>query len=310
MTVRPIEASELDAFARLGEHPLGPEGLAKAIKEMWDSGESRPAWCFIAEQVGKAVGRVGYTGDDLTPHELGMMALHVPWDGNQAVIGVPLLRESLRQMRAYGWTHIERRVASDSDHAADQRALLEQAGFPLAQEKLTLLRKEPQPLPPVPDRMTFRTLAQSSEEAFVEAYRLSNDDTLDRIDAIERRIMGDAAHARVYIHFVKQADCNPDWWLLANSPDGTLAGLVVAQNFGEGVGCINAIAITPAHRGKGYGTDLILKGTDLLRSGGLTELIADVDKNNAPVIGAFERAGYLPKQETIAVYFAEIDALP
>src|SRR5258708_1402877 len=121
MSIRPIAQSELDIFARIGEHPLGPEGLAKAIKETWDSGESRPAWCFIAEQDGKAVGRVGYTGDDLTPHELGMMTFYVPWGDDSNGIGVSLLRESLRQMRAFGWTHIERRVTSDSDHAADQR---------------------------------------------------------------------------------------------------------------------------------------------------------------------------------------------
>lgn len=36
----------------------------------------------------------------------------------------------------------------------------------------------------------------------------------------------------------------------------------------------------------------------------------DVHKNNAPVIGAFERAKYMPKPETIAVYYAESTPCP
>jgi len=309
LTVIAIQSGQLDAFARVGDHPLGVDGFANAVRDLWASGESRPEWCFVVEENGKWIGRVGYTGSDLTPHELGMMGLHIPWRGDYLAAGIPLLRESLRAMRASGRTHLERRLSSISDFVSEQRALLEKIGLPLAQEKIALSRVDSKPPMTGPEHLSFRSLEDVGEQAFVDAVRRVTDGTLDRIDQAERNIMGHAEHARVYLHFLKIADCQPGWWQLGYAPDGALVGLVIPQSFGDGIGAINYIGVVPQQRGKGYGYELLLKGTAIMQHAGLREMIADVDVLNPPMIRAFEQVGYVHKVETQFVYFGEIALL-
>ncbi len=304
MRVAAMTPSDLLPFARAGDHPLGVDGFAEAVARMWRTGQSRPEWCFVVEDGGAPLGRVGYSLSDMTPHEIGMFGLALPWAGDFRGPGLALLKDSLKAMRRYGPTHLERRLESSWEHAAQERALLEEAGFPLVQEKVTLTRRGGPPVT-VPSRLAFRTMAQAGEKAMIGAIQRVTQGTLDRVDRIERGIMGARGHAAAYFAILKRVDDQPEWWLLGYAGDA-LAGLVIPQRFAGDLGAINYIGVLPGLRGQGYGGDLVLKATALLEAAGIGEVIADVDVTNAPMLRAFERAGYARQPATQYVYLGEI----
>jgi ribosomal protein S18 acetylase RimI-like enzyme len=306
MNVRAISADELTLFACIGEHPLGADGLANAIHKSWDDGECHPEWCFVVEQDGQLVGRLGYEGTVLTPHELTLIALWLPWDADYLNPGIPLIQESLRAMFAFGWSYIERRIHSNREHAQAEQILLLKSGIPLAQEKGAYTLKVTD-LTPVPNRLIFRSTVEVGFDAIPNTIAQIMDGTLDRVDAIERDVMGNSAHANIYTTILKMIDDRPEWWHLAYTHSGDLVGVIIPQGFGAGIGCINFIGVVPGQRGHGYANDLLAKGTSILQAAGLTEIIADVDDQNIPMRTIFERAGYKRQSGTLSVFLGSID---
>jgi hypothetical protein len=65
----------------------------------WEEGASRPECCFVAEENGQVVGRIGYWGLPAfgIPSVIGFLLL--PWEGNYLEIGTALLRQSVARFR-------------------------------------------------------------------------------------------------------------------------------------------------------------------------------------------------------------------
>ncbi|HJQ90253.1 MAG TPA: hypothetical protein VJ950_00975 [Acidimicrobiia bacterium] len=67
-----------------------PEDYADSVSGLWDSGESRPGWCFLLKDDSAQVGRVGFrvspTVSDpsrlgsLPAEELFVYGLHLRWE--------------------------------------------------------------------------------------------------------------------------------------------------------------------------------------------------------------------------------------
>jgi len=92
MNVRSITKDEIDKFTSL----VDKSGEFKdTLTSLWESGESSPKWCFVAEEKGEFIARVSYWVFSSNPCEIHMLGLHLPWDGNYCEIGTKLLTQSL-----------------------------------------------------------------------------------------------------------------------------------------------------------------------------------------------------------------------
>lgn len=101
MRVRAIAPDELHTFATFNSGPdytfapSRPAAFEAWLRRYWDTRNSCPEWCFVAERDGRYVGSVVYEG------EVGGRSVHVehvrlPWRGGYLPLGRHLLRESLR----------------------------------------------------------------------------------------------------------------------------------------------------------------------------------------------------------------------
>jgi len=72
------------------------------------------------------------------------------------------------------------------------------------------------------------------------------------------------------------------------TPCGTVQGLVDAQ----GLGSIQNFAVTPPHRGRGVGTQLLYCGLDGFRRAGLRRASLEVTAENMPAVRLYQRLGF------------------
>ena len=297
MTIRSITAAELDWFAGMVPNS---DWLNDALTGFWSAqpagGVSSPDWCFVAEECGQPVGRVAWFALPSSRSELLMLSLHALWQADYLAVGTEMLKESLARMRTLGAASAEARVRSNSPNRNERKRLLEAAGFGLVQEKCGFEWKDAGVPVAVSDRLNFRSLAEVGEPAFVHAVQRVTEGTLDRDLLAEVRAVGAEKQAQQYFNTIRDTDFHPDWWQLGLLPDGTLAGLIVPQKFGDWGAGINYIGVVPELRGRGYVNDLLAKGTAILQANGFTTSLAEIDSLNTPLATALARAGY--KHET------------
>jgi len=304
MKIRSITANEIEAFAMITDKDSGrfKQNLTRALNDR----ESFPKWCFVAEEDGKFTARVAYWAFTSSSNEIKMMGLHLPWDKEYLAAGQKLIRESLRRMRAGGATGLEVRIYSDSTPFLEkQTILLQEIGMPLIEEKKSFLLDEIADPIIKPERLTFRSLAESDEETFIDAIKRVTEGTLDRDNSLEVSELGAGPAALNYFNILKDIEYKPAWWQLAYKPDGKLAGLVVPQKFSADGGVINYIGVVPDERGNGYVNDLLARGSQILKADGIKKIIADIDVDNFPLAKALLRAGY-KETRTIWVYKMEL----
>jgi len=80
-----------------------------------------------------------------------------------------------------------------------------------------------------------------------------------------------------------------EWWRIAALPDGEPAGFVIPAHNGYNP-IIAYLGAVPAHRGHGYGHDLLAAGTSLLAAQDVPRIRAATDVGNTPRAAAFATA--------------------
>ncbi len=95
------------------------------------------------------------------------------------------------------------------------------------------------------------------------------------------------------IHFEQE----PQWWQRAATEQGEAVGFVLSSSFpkqeGEArLGTIFYLGVLPAHRGNGYGRQLVDQATRVLAGAGVARILCDTAACNTPMISAFRAAGY------------------
>ncbi len=89
-----------------------------------------------------------------------------------------------------------------------------------------------------------------------------------------------------------------EWWQLAFTPDGEVAGIHVPAHNPNGP-CIGFIGVVPEARGHGYGYDLLVECTRFLVERGAESIAGATDRGNTPMAAAFARAYHPVAQERI-----------
>jgi len=303
MHTRPVRAGELDLFVRAAGATDHYREVEHYLKSMFAAGSMRSEWCFVAEEVqgDHPLGRVALWTLPGTEEPFALVLLDVPWDGEYMGVGARLLADVLEKARALGAKEIEHVVDDPpmrpqfQHHPERRTELLESVGFAFRRETGRFEWRGGGP-PAVPGRLSFRTLEDVGEDAFVEAMIRVSEGTLDREIRGERERLGAQRAAREFFEDARRVEHDPAWWRLAYTPEEDLVGLVMPAE-PPGFLTIFYVGVVPEMRGRGYVDDLLATGTATLlearrREGNEKPLRADTDVANGPMAAAFERAGW------------------
>jgi ribosomal protein S18 acetylase RimI-like enzyme len=294
-TIRSISADELEAWARIDDRP--DRFLERSIRSRWDSGSSRPEWCFLAERDGRPVGRVAFTADpaaSVVPDlEFRIVGLWFDWDHQPLDIGGELLRHSLAAVLPPGRQTVD--ATSNPEYMAYpdlRRALYERAGFGLFQEKEGFLwRRGSDGDHGGENRLVFRSVAEAGEDVLAAVMSRGTQGTLDRNDRYYRDLVGPEQWGREMLGYLTPDDA-PSWFL-ASTPGAKPVGYVLLSAFDEpGRATIAHIGVLPEHRGRGYSLDMLRRINGAAIERGFDRILSDVDVENPPMMAAMERAGH------------------
>ena len=299
MHTRPVRADELDLFVGAAGSPHHRREVEQYLKSMFAAGSMRPEWCFVAEEGDRLLGRLALWTLPGMEKPFAFVLLDVSWYGDYMGVGSRLLGDVLEEARDIGAGEIEHVVDDPpmrpqfQDHPERRIKLLRSAGFTFRRE--TGRFEWPGGGPPVVSgRLSFRTLEEVGEEAFVEAMRIVSEGTLDREIQGERERLGPRRAAREFFEDAQRVEHDPTWWRLAYAQDEELVGLVMPAE-PPGFLTIFYVGVVPQMRGRRYVDDLLAAGTAMLldaRGKGGKPLRADTDVANEPMAAAFERVGW------------------
>ena len=299
MHIRPVTPGDLDLFVEVAGASDHRREVEQYLDRMFAASSMRPDWCFVAEDEGHPLGRVALWTLPGMEEPFAIVLFDVKWDDEHVHVGRRLLEEVLAEARTLGAEEIEHVIDDPpmrpqfQHHPRRRIELLEGVGFALRRETGRFEWRAGEP-PAVPERLTFRTLRDVGEEAFVDAMEIVSEGTLDREILEERQRLGAQRAAREFFDDAQRVEHDPSWWRLAYTPDGQLVGLVMPAE-PPGFLTIFYIGVLPGMRGRGYVDDLLAAGTTLLlerKDDNDKPLIADTDIANTPMAGAFERAGW------------------
>jgi RimJ/RimL family protein N-acetyltransferase len=228
-----------------------------------------------------------------------LVLLDVPWEDDYMGVGTRLLGDALESARALGAEEVEHVVDDPPmrpqfQHHPEQRIeLLESVGFDFRRETGRFEWRGGEP-PANSGRLSFRTLEEVGEDAFVETMRTVSEGTLDREIQGERERLGAERAAREFFEDARRVGHEPSWWRLAYTPEEEVVGLVMPAE-PPGFLTIFYVGVVPGMRGQGYVDDLLAAGTATLLEVSRRDqkpLRADTDVANRPMAAAFERAGW------------------
>jgi GNAT superfamily N-acetyltransferase len=304
MRTRPVHTEELDLFVEAASSPEHREEVRRYLKSMFTAGSMRPEWCFIAqeEKEDRPLGRVAFWTLPGMGEPFALVLLDLPWDGDYMGVGTRLLGDVLNEARSLDAKEIEHVLDAPPmrpqfQHSPEERVeMLRSVGFAFRRETGRFEWRGGEPNAE-PARLSYRTLEEVGDEAFVEAMRRVSEGTLDREIREERERLGPQEAAREFFEDAQRVDHGPTWWRLAYSRlEGELVGLVMPAE-PPGFLTLFYVGVVPEMRGRGYIHDLLAAGTATLlearaRDGNEKPLRADTDVANAPMSAAFERAGW------------------
>jgi RimJ/RimL family protein N-acetyltransferase len=270
---------------------------------MFAAGSMRPGWCFVAEEEDRLLGRVAFWTLPGMEEPLAVVLVDVPWEnGDYVGVGTRLLGDVLNEARGLGAKELEHVLDTPPmrpqfQHYPEKRVgLLESLGFAFRRETARFEWWGGE-TPAEPGGLSFRTLEEVGEDAFVDAMRRVSEGTLAREIREEREKLGPQRAAREFFEDARRVKHEPSWWRLAYSGrEGDLVGLVMPAEPPAFL-TVFYVGVVPEMRGRGYVDDLLAAGTATLlgaRAEGEGEkpLRADTDVANAPMAAAFERAGW------------------
>ncbi|WP_449342398.1 GNAT family N-acetyltransferase, partial [Streptomyces aurantiogriseus] len=154
-------------------------------------------------------------------------------------------------------------------------------------------------LPERPGRLEFAP--EPDDAVFFDALRRIHSVTLDAHarKAIEKGGLDLAAQEE--LDFFRWCPSPREWWQVARTPAGDLAGLHIPAHNPSGP-CIGFIGVLPEHRGHGYAYDLLAECTHYLVERGAEFIAGATDQGNFPMAAHFTKAGYPVVRERVNFY--------
>lgn len=279
--------SETDARAVFTSMPddglVGRPLLGRRYDTLAAGGEYRPDWTWVAERDGEVVARAALWAapDDERPRVLDW------FDCRDHDAGVSLLR-ALPERCEYElllpptWRE-DSIVRAEADRRIDAAR---EAGYVLLVERYRYVWTPQDGLPTRPGRLDFRP--EPDDDVVLDVLTRIQEGTLDAHDS---RLGDPALAARQELEFLNWCPSPREWWRLAYTSDGELAGFhAPARNPNDPI--VGFVGVLPEQRGRGYSYDLLVECTHQLAAEGVERIAAATDHANTPMAAAFARAGY------------------
>ena len=299
MRFRSTTEADLDrVLAVTIDEPIGwipaDRYLAELAENMY-----RPEWTWIAEDGDRVVARALWWGRSDSTHPIALDCLHVEAPaGDRAAVGAELLATALRAFRAQGGHQpVQYAVKLPSDWRADaavspalewRREAALGAGLSEQVERLQYQWTPDLGLPARTGRLTF---AEGTDEEFLELFRRIARDSLDAGTRTALATKGAEATARGELNFYLSCPGKREWWRVARTPDGQVAGMAIPSATPYHVN-VGYLGVVPEFRGHGNVDDQHAEVTGIHAENGAEAVTATTDLTNAPMAAAFDRAGY------------------
>jgi ribosomal protein S18 acetylase RimI-like enzyme len=293
------EEASLDAFLSVSEETRHQESLREYVESLVRQQCTTPGWCVIGLRAGKPTARAALWALPKLPVPTDIVLIDTEWSEEDLSVGRELLarvHELAGELGAEGLSHSLDSPPQAPQYQENEDArirLLEASGYGLLRDGLRWTysgggasRDEPSV-----HSLAFRTVSEVGEDAFVEAIAATYDGTLDSwiSRSIEER--GTLGAAKADFLDYQGLEHQPQWWELAYTADGGLAGVSMAAK-NPSTAVIAYVGVVPEQRGRGLARVLVDRGTERLLEGGAGEIRGDCDQDNVGMVKAFERAGF------------------
>ncbi|GGY25056.1 GNAT family N-acetyltransferase [Streptomyces omiyaensis] len=291
--IRSLSASDAPLFDALPD-PLDAAGAHRRTL-------FRPEWKRVALRDGEVVARGAWWGgpDDTEPVNINWFDVA---EGEEEA-GAALLRSAPRQVELEinlpgGWRDEPALRAAAETRFAAARA----AGYALLVERFLYRWTPERGLPERPGRLDFR--AEADDAVFLDALRRIHSVTLDAhaLRAVEEGGVDQAAQEE--LDFFHWCPSPREWWQVAHTPEGDLAGIHIPAHNPSGP-TIGFIGVVPEQRGRGYAYDLLAECAHLLVEHGAESISAATDRGNVPMAANFAKAGFPVVRERINFHPAD-----
>jgi RimJ/RimL family protein N-acetyltransferase len=292
---RSVVEAELDRVAALFE----PDPVCWLDGDKFGAelaaGQYRPEWVWIAEDAGTPVASAVWWSRAGEAKPVSLDHLWVAESvGDRVAVAAGLLGAAHRAFGAtpefhlrlpVGWRDQPDAVAAFTwrQQAAARAGLVEEL------ERLQYRWTPESGLPVAGERLVFRP--EPDDEAFLDVFRRVAVGSLDTTSRRHVAALGVDAAARDDLNFYASVPETRDWWRLAYTRDGTLAGFGIPWRnpYGRNVGYLGVL---PELRGNGYIDEVLADITRFHAAAGAERISATTDLVNVPMQRAFERAGY------------------
>jgi GNAT superfamily N-acetyltransferase len=300
MLFRPATQADTDEVAGwIAESPIATVSESQFLGNL-ATGQYRLSWTWVAEDDGRIVACAIWWGLPDRGYPLALDCLVASRSAPDRVgLAAGLLDAAHQEFRARGCRDLpayhlflpigwrdEPEVVSALSWRTQAAA---RAGLG---NQLERLRYEWTPscgVPARPGRFTF--LPEPDDEVFLAAFRRVAVGSLDATTVTGVAALGADRQAREEMAIYLEMPGDRDWWRLAYTADGQLAGLAIPSRNDLGP-VVGYLGVVPELRGHGYADDLLAEITRFLAARGAEQIRADTDLGNRPMAAAFERAGY------------------
>lgn len=285
--------------------PGDPEDYADSVSGLWDSGDSRPGWCFLLEDGPAKVGRIGFrvapTVSDqsrlgsLPAEELFVYGLHLRWEDDYLEAGRRLIAEAVTAISGDVPQLLEVRINNSLHPSAEARVhLMNTLEMDLFQEKHGFFWTDDRRLVESGDRLECLSISDVGVEAYRAVMAPCGMGTLDRNDRYYWEGCGPDNWAAEMTECLVDEDAH--MWLIGyhdDEPVGYVA-VVSVEDWGSTIG---HVGVVPQYRGRGYIHNLLTAGTASAQRSGITSMLSDVDVLNDPMLNAMQGAGHIRDPE-------------
>lgn len=292
--IRPVRPDELDSFTDLADATADRNAAAReSVQDLFAKRCSRPEWCFLAEEDGRTVASVllwSPPGRDV-PMDLVML------EAAPGETGLALIAHAAEYAAAHGATQqgyaLDYPAAPSQHHGSvsGRDELLTAAGFHLARDGMRFRWTNDGDLPSEPMGLRWVSLPEAGRDAFVDLMEQVVTDTKDGWINAEIAEHGIRRAGEIMFEGTEQMDHDPAWFEIGYDPDGVAAAISMpARN--PSVAVLGFVGVAHTHRGRGYASAVVARGTRILAQSGADEIRGDCDKDNPGIVKAFLRNGY------------------
>jgi ribosomal protein S18 acetylase RimI-like enzyme len=288
----------MDAFRAVSAASQYQRQLLEYLTSLLQRRCTKPGWCLVGLDDGVPVTRAALWA--LPDHDVPTDIVLIDADWNDAELaGRRALLSKVHDLAAAeGSDALSHHVDSPpgppqyQENDEDRIRLLAESGYELMRDGVRWAYSgSPSQEAARAQSLVFRSLPEVGEEAFVEAIASTYQGTRDSwiTSNIEKHGMLGAAR-KDFLEY-QGLDHLPEWWELAYSEDGVLAGVIMAARNPSGA-VVAYVGVVPNQRGHGLAPQLVRRGTEQLLASGADEIAGDCDRDNVGMVKAFERAGF------------------